>query len=61
MLRAYLYQLQKKNRLATDDPDRSIELNPTVEAHVMRGIAYAFSGDVLFYTGRTDAAIRQWE
>ena len=38
-------QLQKKNRLAIDDLDKSIALNPTVEAHVMRGVAYAFSGD----------------
>lgn len=45
LLRAYLYQLQKKYRLAIDDLDKSIELNPTVEAHVMRGVAYAFSGD----------------
>mgnify|MGYP001811828430 CR=1 FL=1 len=58
---AYLYQLQKKNRLATDDPERSIELNATVEARVMRGKAYEFCGDVLSYTGKTDAALRQWE
>jgi len=45
LLRAYLYQLQKEYRLAIDDLDKSIELNPTVEAHVMRGVAYAFSGD----------------
>lgn len=45
LLRAYLYQLQGKNLLAIKDLDKTIELNPTVEAHVMRGVAYAFSGD----------------
>ena len=53
LLRAYLYQLQRKNRLAIQDLDRSIELNPTVEAHVMRGVAYAFSGD-------DDAALKDY-
>ena len=37
LLRAYLYQLQNENRLAISDLDKTIELNPTVEAHVMRG------------------------
>ena len=45
LLRAYLYQLQSKNAPAIKDLDKTIELNPTVEAHVMRGVAYAFSGD----------------
>lgn len=45
LLRAYLYQLQGKNALAIKDLNKTIELNATVEAHVMRGVAYAFSGD----------------
>ena len=45
LLRAYLYQLQGRNALAIKDLNRTIELHATVEAHVMRGIAYAFSGD----------------
>ena len=53
LLRAYLYQLQSKNALAIKDLDRTIELNPTVEAHVMRGVAYAFSGD-------DDAALKDY-
>lgn len=53
LLRAYLYQLQSKNALAIKDLDKTIELNPTVEAHVMRGVAYAFSGD-------DDAALKDY-
>lgn len=45
LLRAYLFQLQGKNALAIKDLDKTIEFNPTVEAHVMRGVAYAFSGN----------------
>ncbi len=45
LLRAYLYQVQNEHHLAISDLDKTIELNPTVEAHVMRGVAYAFSGD----------------
>ena len=45
LLRAYLYQLQGKNALAIKDLDKTIEFNPTVEAYVMRGVAYAFSGN----------------
>ncbi len=54
LLRAYLYQLQSKNALAIKDLDKTIDLNPTVEAHVMRGVAYAFSGD-------DDAALSDYE
>ncbi len=53
LLRAYLYQIQNENRLAISDLDKTIELNPTVEAHVMRGVAYAFSGD-------DDAALKDY-
>ena len=53
LLRAYLYQLQSKNALAIKDLDKTIELNATVEAHVMRGVAYAFSGD-------DDAALKDY-
>ncbi|WP_337660073.1 tetratricopeptide repeat protein [Anderseniella sp. Alg231-50] len=53
LLRAYLYQLQGKNALAIKDLDKTIEFNPTVEAHVMRGVAYAFSGD-------DDAALKDY-